>query len=252
MSILYHPYQHDADGNSCGARIDWLINWMDYSEEEACNLVGGIEFNEVCGGCHTAQCDEPVSFRCGCSKCTESVWNTLVTDDGGSYTCGDRISWMESSGQFDEAGSCRFVSQELPDICTCICNDNDITSAPTLEPTKEPTSPPTRTPTMRPTTKSPTKSPIKEQEPSKCGCTSCTDLVLNSIANGATCRGRIDWVLANNGLSETDSCKLVADEYPDICGLCHAEHCGSFPQTPTPVLSGIVKVMSYNTEYTVR
>merc|ERR1712238_149456 len=78
----------------------------------------------------------------------------------------------------------------------------------------------------------------------------CTDLVLNSIANGATCRGRIDWVLANNGLSETDSCTLVADEYPEICGLCHAEHCGSFPQTPTPVLSGIVKVMSYNTEYT--
>lgn len=248
----------NADGYSCGARIDWMVGTMDYSEEDACNLVGGIEFDVVCGGCHSAQCDEPVSFRCGCSKCTENVWNTLATDDGGTYTCGGRISWMESSGQFDEAGSCRFVTKEFPDICTCTCNDDDdevdnydITSAPTLDPM---TMKPTTSPTQTPTTKPPTKSPIKEQEPlttpEKCGCTSCTDSVLNSIANGATCRGRIDWVIANDGLSEADSCKLVADEYPQICGLCHAEHCGSFPPTPTPVLSGMVKVMSYNTEYT--
>ena len=34
----------DADGYSCGARIDWMVDSRDYSEEDACNLVAGKEF----------------------------------------------------------------------------------------------------------------------------------------------------------------------------------------------------------------
>ena len=85
-----------------------------------------------------------------------------------------------------------------------------------------------------------------------CGCTSCTENVLNSIADGHSCKGRIQWVIENYEYSESEACKLVADEYPSICGTCHSEHCGSFPPSPTPPpVSGMsLKVMSYNTEYT--
>ena len=34
----------DAGGYSCGARIDWMVSSMEYSEEDACNLVAGEEF----------------------------------------------------------------------------------------------------------------------------------------------------------------------------------------------------------------
>lgn len=60
----------------------------------------------------------------------------------------------------------------------------------------------------------------------------------------------MNWVMENYDMNEGDACKLVADEYPSICGVCHADHCGDFPPTPTPVDMGTVKVMSYNTEYT--
>jgi len=89
-----------------------------------------------------------------------------------------------------------------------------------------------------------------------CGCDSCTEEVLSSVAEGNACRDRINWVIANNGLSEIDSCSQVGDEYPSICGGCHGVYCGDFPPTPAPVPTpepiggATVTVMSYNTEYT--
>jgi len=80
--------------------------------------------------------------------------------------------------------------------------------------------------------------------------------IFNSLADGHTCADRMQWVIENLGYTESQACKLVADEYPTICGSCHSEHCGSFPPAPSrpPASSSIqvdsVKVMSYNTEYT--
>ena len=92
-------------------------------------------------------------LRCGCDKCTEDGWNTIV--DG--HSCGNRINFVKDSdeetlvsvgittGPYDEAGACRFVSDQFPDSCTCVCdsgNEDDITtSAPTLPPTQPPTFP---------------------------------------------------------------------------------------------------------------
>ena len=67
-----------------------------------------------------------------------------------------------------------------------------------------------------------------------CGCTSCTKDVLDSNAGGFSCKNRINWIIANKGFSEEDACKLVGDEYPSICGMCHTDRCGSFPPGPTP------------------
>ena len=60
-----------------------------------------------------------------------------------------------------------------------------------------------------------------------CGCPSCTQATLNQIAGGYSCGARIDWVMKNKGMSQVSACKLVANEYPSICGKCHADRCGS-------------------------
>jgi len=100
------------------------------------------------------------TLRCGCDKCTEVVWNTLVVNVGGEFSCGDRITFMEESdeatlisvgittGPYDEAGACRYVNDEFPTICTCTCDDDDDDEQPTKAPTGNPTSP---QPTFEPT-----------------------------------------------------------------------------------------------------
>jgi len=296
----------DADGYSCGNRIDWVVANEGVSESDACFMVANKEFSAICGGCDPSQCTSPDdddeeeeddssgspsddTTLCGCSSCTENVWNTLA----GDYTCGARISWLQAqsyetllglgitNGPLDEAGACKAVSEEFSEICTChpeTCNNNDIddnendtpeptsgpTDAPTPDPTASPTDSPTDSPTREPTaspTDSPTDSPTREPTPSPtdssaggvmCGCDSCTTDVLNSVAGDYNCGDRISWVIDNKGLSESDSCKLVADEFQSVCGKCHSEHCGDFPTPPpieVPVGGASVTVMSYNTEY---
>jgi hypothetical protein len=154
---------------SCGDRISFLeasdeatllnmgINTGPLNEEGACRFVTE-EFPNIC----TCICDDddptpapipipvpddptfaptktPVAstFRCGCNKCTEDIWNTFATNDGGSYTCGNRISFLEESddatlisvgittGPMNEEESCQFVSDEFPDICTCTCDKDE-------------------------------------------------------------------------------------------------------------------------------
>lgn len=69
-----------------------------------------------------------------------------------------------------------------------------------------------------------------------CGCPSCTQAVMSQKADGHSCAARIDWVIRNKGMSSLSACKFVADEFPSICGRCHADRCGSAP-TPTPGVS---------------
>jgi len=63
-------------------------------------------------------------FHCGCSECTKAIWD--FNADG--YTCGFRIQWLQTpqativGGPFDEATSCRQVSEEFPDECGLFCH----------------------------------------------------------------------------------------------------------------------------------
>lgn len=137
----------NANGYTCGNRISFLrdadeatlvsvgITSGPFDEESACLRVAE-EFPDIC----TCACVEetpaptttsptPSAFACGCSACTEEIWNTSV--DG--YTCGDRISFVRDSsndvllsvgitdGPFDEAGACRLVADQFPGVCTCSC-----------------------------------------------------------------------------------------------------------------------------------
>merc|ERR1711933_642600 len=180
----------------------------------------------------------PTGPRCGCESCTEEVWDTSA--DG--YTCGERISFVRDSdvatlqnvginnGPFDEAGACRFVSDEFPDICTCQCDDEDDTSAPTSSPTTSPTKSPTSTPTSSPTS-SPTNAEIPDPAPvaPRCGCETCTEAVWDTTVDGYTCGARISFVrdsdvatlesvsIFTGPFDEEGACRFVSDEFPDVC-----------------------------------
>lgn len=62
---------------------------------------------------------------CGVESCTQRVWDTIATGGGGgSYSCGSRISWLQSAQGYSERQACNQVESEFPDIC--LCNpDND-------------------------------------------------------------------------------------------------------------------------------
>jgi hypothetical protein len=67
----------------------------------------------------------------------------------------------------------------------------------------------------------------------KCGCDSCTETVLTSLAEGYQCGDHINWIVANTGLSEIDAYLLVGgNEYPRICGACDPTKCPSSMDQP--------------------
>jgi hypothetical protein len=174
-----------------------------------------------------------------------------VTDAGGSFSCGSRIDWIESSMGYEEINACSYVSDEFPGVCTCTCDDAPAVPEPlpTQTPTTNPPTPlPTQTPTTTPPTNSPTEEPIVTT-PSRCGCKQCTETVWNTIVTDAggsfSCGTRIDWIETSMGYDELRACSYVSDEFPEACTCA----CGVTTQPPTPT-SGTVKVMSYNTEYT--
>lgn len=104
---------------------------------------------------------------------------------------------------------------------------------PVSEPTPLPSERPVSTTTLLPSTRpvdEPTDAPVTTPTPPiggpTCGCGSCTQEVLDRVANGHSCGSRIDWVIANRGFSEFDACALVGgDEFPSICGGCDPNTC---------------------------
>mmetsp|Transcript_10491 Transcript_10491/g.22092 ORF Transcript_10491/g.22092 Transcript_10491/m.22092 type:complete len:481 (+) Transcript_10491:330-1772(+) len=203
-----------AEGHTCGSRIDWLKQNAGYPESLSCRVVAEKEYPSICGACNPTKCTTDSKYQCGCSRCTDAVWNT----NAGEYTWGERISWVEANSNLNKADACRQVSEEYPDTCTCNPDNCSGTANKGI-----------------------------------CGCEACNAQVLNSMASGHTCRDRIDWVVSAIGASQQEACKKVASEFPTVCGVCHTDSCGSFPQaapTSAPRPSGgMVKAMSYNTQY---
>ena len=86
---------------------------------------------------------------CGCISCTQQVWDTMATDNDGTYSCGGRITWLQSAQSYSEEGACAKVESEFPDLCKC----NPFTcDTPTPMPTAPPSSSPSKQPTSLPTT----------------------------------------------------------------------------------------------------
>ena len=67
----------------------------------------------------------PQVTHCGCSACTDTVWNTPVTDGAGTHSCGSRITWLQSfeGGSKSESAACTQVGNEFGlDQCGPACN----------------------------------------------------------------------------------------------------------------------------------
>ena len=64
--------------------------------------------------------------------------------------------------------------------------------------------------------------PSKIKEVTNCGRKStCTDFVLDTVADLYTCRQRINWLMQYREKSQTDACMQVAVEFPKQCGRCN-------------------------------
>lgn len=242
--------------------MNWLQTARGYDEASACVKVSD-EFNDgPCGPvCDPRTCNPPtfpptkpptpsVTY-CGCDSCTQEVYDSPATDSGGTFTCGARINWLRTVRGYDESRACAKISDEFVDgPCGPHCHPSRCglpaqtpttpptkipTPSPSLAPSKKPTNEPTNAPSRNPTFSPSKKVTLAPSTPNQmCGCTSCTEDVLDSLADGHTCRGRIDWVVGNYGYSEADACKFVGDEYPSICGKCHTGKCGLTSPTPSP------------------
>lgn len=62
--------------------------------------------------------------RCGCTSCTEEVWEARASDGSGDHSCGGRINWKITADGFSELEACSFVSEEFPQICGPACDPN--------------------------------------------------------------------------------------------------------------------------------
>ena len=54
---------------------------------------------------------------CGCPTCTQQVWDTFA----GDYTCGARITWLQTAQGQSESQACSQVESEFPSTCLCGC-----------------------------------------------------------------------------------------------------------------------------------
>jgi hypothetical protein len=148
-------WNSDADGHTCGNRIEWLqspdATAVDgpFDEAEACHKIGQEEYPDICGACNPNECGadptpEPapaptpatpnptppptpaptptpvVVSRCGCQSCTDEIWNS----DADGHTCGNRIEWLQSpdavaaGGPYSETEACRKIGEvEYPGTC---------------------------------------------------------------------------------------------------------------------------------------
>jgi hypothetical protein len=117
----------DAEDYSCGARITWLLENESATyptEEDACRLVAGNQFPEICGTkCNPDTCNPPPGpTRCGCPRCNEDALGVLA--DG--YSCEARIDYLigDTANYPTEADACRQVASEFPNACGLVCSPN--------------------------------------------------------------------------------------------------------------------------------
>ena len=169
----------------------------------------------------------PNGKNCGCQQCTDEVFNSMA----GDYSCKARIEWLQSTKGYSEYDACKTVGgDEFPSVCGK-CDPRSCNSLP--NPTPSPTSNPTQSPTADPS-KSPSAVPSPSTS-SPCGCRTCTERALSTLAGGHTCGARINWVQSSLGFTESNACKLVAGkEFPTQCGLCDPDKCKIPAPTPTP------------------
>lgn len=236
-------------GSTClGLILDLIFHeHVKMTEQNACIQVA--REHPQCASCDSASCDansqhataippavEAVEkpYFCGCLSCTTEEWNQL-TD---TFTCGERIDWLQNTMNMPMKDACHRVSGvEFPAQCSKCdpveCNQNvsgnsfgqanEQTAPSQAQNEPKPVSSPSSVPSPPLTIESPPSSSPSLVPNTRCGCSNCTEDVYNKIADGYSCAARMDFLLRVHPSvypTEADSCKRVAFEFPDICGIC--------------------------------
>ncbi|KAJ9458054.1 Thaumatin-like protein 1 [Diplonema papillatum] len=91
---------------TCGARIDWLVDSAGMARPSAEQQVAA-EFPTECGACAAT----PPPPTCS------DVWNVLACDGDECYSCGARITYLESTGMTRAAAEQQVGGVEFPSEC---------------------------------------------------------------------------------------------------------------------------------------
>ena len=129
---------------------------------------------------------------CGCGACTRQVWFTIAD----SFTCGARVNWVFQQGS-TVADACSQVAGEFPQCEPCGCS--------TLAPSPEPSLVGGLPDGAMARSGAPSRSPL-------CGCDTCTDTVLMTLAGGFMCGARINLAI-QQGNDIATACSLIAGQF---------------------------------------
>lgn len=163
---------HLASNYTCGSRIEWVAFGAGLNQEESCLRVAFEEFPVECGACDPSRCIRRGTPRCGCEAC-EAVWDVLA----GDYTCGSRITWLQTSklagARLSEEGACTKVSrEEFPEQCFACDPEFCVASTPNLSAPLIPLTILVSQPSSEAFSQSVTLSPSMTPAAPKFGCTS--------------------------------------------------------------------------------
>lgn len=174
----------DAGGHTCGDRIKWLQDHLDFNQVTARQLVAD-EFPAECGLC--AHSPPPYTTPPPSSPSPPpSACEQVLNVDANGFTCGSRINWLKTVLGLSETASRQQVAEEFPPECGACSQRSPPTSA---------------TPTL------------SSRPPATC------DDVLGVLADGHSCGSRIVWVMTTLDFSQANARQLVADEFAE-CGAC--------------------------------
>ena len=256
-SAMLDQIATDGTGSySCRDRINWVLSNSGYTEQGACDVISR-QFPKVCGqACNPYTCDSQVPrvTNCGCGNACAA---SLDQDASGS-TCRARMLWLMETLYYNEHDACARVSAEFPAICGVTCNPSTCsngtitqgtnvfrnkTSSPSRAPSRLPSQAPSRRLSRRPSpvllspTNNSTKTILTTSSGSSldCGCGYfCSSDTLDRIAydgsGSFSCRARIEWVMNNEKMNETQACSKVAGEFPSLCAQgCDPSDCARAP-----------------------
>lgn len=197
----------------CRNRIEGFKNPLGagLTELDAC-----LEASQYCGfecgscpkACNPLLCDGKGSPICSCTDCELDA--VVDPNDIGQPTCEDKLLalWYEQlrdDPRADREVACQMIAQQYPLHCGKCHPD------------------------------------ACGQPRTYCGCLDCTEEVWQRVAEGHTCGSRIRYVAFEtpdgNNQPILDACRLIADEYPSVCGPeCDPDQCIRAPTTPAPTV----------------
>jgi hypothetical protein len=156
------------------------------------------------------------------STCTREYLSSMA----GDYSCRARIEWLMNVNDMSETMACATIAgEDYPVECGLCFPDGPITE---VEGEGQNTGNADTELTARPTNEESTSEPSDDEStasPSESSLTcfqpeDCTNTVLNRMADGFSCRDRIEYLMRSGELEERACEQIAGVEFPSVCGEC--------------------------------